>query len=953
MAALITLTSEQIETLKAEKAFGETDSKQHYANAYYYLKSIVDNNIDITPEGAQKADLKRLSIWLDRAASINSNDGSFSSEFVRGATESFAFTEGHPEFANDAYFQVASNNLATAVIDNVIFNKGIPSSQVIIATDVQKAVESFKIPAWGWAGTIGDILPEFLGGLDQDYIQLAQAAGDGRSVGTAYAEAIAANAYGFGRSMLSKIFLPNDLANGSYTLRLDIDFNNIFDSLAHLNIDIEISTYFTQANLLRIFRRDPLILDLDNNGIQTTSPSGSNPILFDHDGSGVKVGTGWISSGDAFVVLDRNGNGTIDNGTELFGDSTPIPGGTKAENGFQALSYLDSNSDGKITSVDTQFSQLKVWRDLNQDGISQAAELQTLSAAGVASINLNANFTPETLANGNTIYGKGTFTRTNGTNGSAESVAFNLNLVEDTFHRQFTTVIPVAADVKVLPNMQGSGKVRDLWEAATLSTTVKQALIAFSQATTRADQLSKLDTLLIAWGKTSDLALPNDYSTTDPMGVSYSLGGKITTDQLHTLERFNGRSILATSSTSPIIIGAGSAGGSSGGGAAIGPTITFTEVSQNYLKQAYDALKESVYGALVVQTRLKPYLDKLTLSVTANDTLKMDFAALNQLFETQKSTNPLKAVTELAELNRFAGSTLYRMGWNGLDLLKANMDQYASNTDIQTVLQSLNVKQITGSGTGTSSNELLMGSSSSDTLSAGEGNDILAGMQGDDRLLGDIGNDMLDGGSGNDWLEGGMGDDFLKGGTGNDSLTGDNGADTYYIEKNSGRDIIYNFESDLTNNQPDTIQFGEGISAANVVITRNVDDLVISQATINNVLTVSGYFYQNSINAYQAVDYLKFADGTSLDIAAVKAKVLISTQNDDVLSGYETDDSLNGAAGDDTLTGYEGADTLIGGEGNDNLLGGAGDDQLQGDAGNDTLDSDSGNDKLVGGSGDD
>ena len=112
---------------------------------------------------------------------------------------------------------------------------------------------------------------------------------------------------------------------------------------------------------------------------------------------------------------------------------------------------------------------------MNQDGISQAAELQTLSAAGVASINLNANFTPETLPNGNTIFGKGTFTRTNGTNGTAESVAFNLNLVEDTFHRQFTTAIPVTADVKVLPNMQGSGKVRDLWEQISNATFLKQA----------------------------------------------------------------------------------------------------------------------------------------------------------------------------------------------------------------------------------------------------------------------------------------------------------------------------------------------------------------------------------------------------------------------------------------------------------------------------------------------
>ncbi len=145
------------------------------------------------------------------------------------------------------------------------------------------------------------------------------------------------------------------------------------------------------------------------------------------------------------MVLDRNGNGTIDNGLELFGDSTHLPNGTQAKHGFEAIRPLDTNYDNKISATDAQFNELKVWRDLNQDGISQANELQGLAEAGVESINLQADLTPELLANGNTIYGKGSFTRTTGTQDAAQSVALNMNFLSDTFHRQFTTAIPTGS----------------------------------------------------------------------------------------------------------------------------------------------------------------------------------------------------------------------------------------------------------------------------------------------------------------------------------------------------------------------------------------------------------------------------------------------------------------------------------------------------------------------------
>ena len=113
-------------------------------------------------------------------------------------------------------------------------------------------------------------------------------------------------------------------------------------------------------------RRDPLTLDLDGDGIETTGINGyDGTILFDHDGDGVKTGTGWVKGDDAFLALDRNGNGVIDNGGELFGVDTTLSNGQKAANGFAALADLDSNGDGQFDSSDAHYANVRLWRDLN------------------------------------------------------------------------------------------------------------------------------------------------------------------------------------------------------------------------------------------------------------------------------------------------------------------------------------------------------------------------------------------------------------------------------------------------------------------------------------------------------------------------------------------------------------------------------------------------------------
>ena len=84
--------------------------------------------------------------------------------------------------------------------------------------------------------------------------------------------------------------------------------------------------------------RDPIILDLDGNGLNTVGLA--NGVYFDHDGNSVLTKTGWVDAGDALLVWDRSGNGSIDNGAELFGDFTPLPNGALAPNGFAALAVL-------------------------------------------------------------------------------------------------------------------------------------------------------------------------------------------------------------------------------------------------------------------------------------------------------------------------------------------------------------------------------------------------------------------------------------------------------------------------------------------------------------------------------------------------------------------------------------------------------------------------------------
>jgi hypothetical protein len=132
----------------------------------------------------------------------------------------------------------------------------------------------------------------------------------------------------------------------------------------------------------------PILLNLDGAGFEL---SGANdPVTFDLFASGTAQRYGWTSrtSKEGFLVLDRDGDGRITSGAELFGNHTPLPDGSVAPNGYVALAAYDSNHDGVIDARDDVFPHLRVWIDSNHNGISEPGELHTLGELRIVRIDL-------------------------------------------------------------------------------------------------------------------------------------------------------------------------------------------------------------------------------------------------------------------------------------------------------------------------------------------------------------------------------------------------------------------------------------------------------------------------------------------------------------------------------------------------------------------------------------
>ncbi|MBZ9662863.1 type I secretion C-terminal target domain-containing protein, partial [Mesorhizobium sp. ESP-6-4] len=165
----------------------------------------------------------------------------------------------------------------------------------------------------------------------------------------------------------------------------------------------------------------PVVLDLNHDGIHTTDLTHST-VSFDYNGDGVASKTAWVDTHDGILAIDLNGDGKVNNGSEIA-FTQHAPG---AATDLAALEQLyDTNHDGKLTAADQDFAKFGVWQDANGNGVADAGEFKSLAALGIVEIGLESNHQQSVSADGSVVtFGEATFTTADGQTGAVGDIGF-------------------------------------------------------------------------------------------------------------------------------------------------------------------------------------------------------------------------------------------------------------------------------------------------------------------------------------------------------------------------------------------------------------------------------------------------------------------------------------------------------------------------------------------------
>lgn len=635
--------------------------------------------------------------------------------------------------------------------------------------------------------------------------------------------------------------------------------------------------------------RDPLVIDLGKAGIELTSVK--NGVHFDLDNNGFAEQTSWIGTEDGFLSLDRNNNGIIDNGGELFGDQVMLKNGSKSSSGFEALAELDENEDGIIDANDSEFVNLKVWIDENHNGISESNELKTLSELGIISIGLD-------------------YSETNITDDETGTLIAETAIV--IFTDRTTNISEFWFTVDTSDTTQGSGddivatigNVPDIMKAITEDKTGELAALydSFDNAQSIADKRYYLKKIL--------------YFITDAADVPVnSRGGNIDARDLRVIECFMGTEFAGIDGENC-------------------PNIN----AANILKSSYVNIENLYFNLLNHKADSGDYMDNVFYYIYGDDE-KDVYWGLFDLLVNQKITAGDDVDLMLYGVATYLRSFDYAYGTS---TFKGFSEYYSSLSDHFDEIMALASSGNTYLGTpgsdvysGTSNNDFIFGENGNDTLRGGNGMDNIFGGEGSDTLYGDAGNDTLHGNAGNDVLDGGSGNDVLYGGEGND---------TYIFAKGYGNDTI--IDSDGLH----TIRF-KGLNPTDILVngTDEYDATITIQGTSDTLVI------KNFRKGEEYANYDLEFDGVKMHVTDKGSpfRHIYGGNGDDVLKAVVDDSIMHAFGGDDTVCGSDGNDIIYGNEGDDILYAGNGDDLVYGGDGDDILDGGKGNDFLYGGSGND
>ncbi|MCR5109557.1 MAG: hypothetical protein K6B38_01415, partial [Ruminococcus sp.] len=529
---------------------------------------------------------------------------------------------------------------------------------------------------------------------------------------------------------------------------------------------------------------DPLILDLDKNGFDIETRKNGTHFDLNTDGFAEKIN--WTNT-DGILAVDLNKNGTIDDGGEVFGDYHLLADGTRAKNGFEALAQYDANGDDVIDEKDAIFKDLRIWVDVDNSGASEKGELKTLSEMGIKSIHLDyaaSDINTETEALiGNTAK----FEYKDGTEGDIGE----LWVASDLFDAVEHFVSNVSDEVNGLPDVRSYGTVRSLHSAiaADETGTLKGLVEKFTTETDIAERKAIVGRIL------------ENICGADNIEDN-SRGSNFSAKKLTVVEKFMGEEFNGASGRNPNGLAA--------------------PILENMYQQIVDMYTFSMLGSSTTKYAELLFVTKTENGYNINTELFNIY--MSAMIKTEQLTKE-EFADAISYISYISSNALedYRVVYDIRSYFADSIPEYADVID--------NVVFDAARGTadddelkGTAGADVIFGDDGDDTIDGGNGNDLIFGGDNNDTLSGGNGNDIVDGGSGDDILYGNSGNDTLAGGKGNDTLYGGYGDDTYIFNLGDGQDTI---NEENIGSKADRIVFGEGITAKDIKVTRDGNDMVL------------------------------------------------------------------------------------------------------------------------------
>ena len=600
----------------------------------------------------------------------------------------------------------------------------------------------------------------------------------------------------------------------------------------------------------------PIIIDMNKNSI--TSSAIDSLTHFDHNNDSLREKTAWIDSGDSFLALDKNNNGLIDNGTELFGNHTItdtsypyiLSGGT---NGFEALKLYDDNGDGIINMQDRVFDKLLLWNDVNKDGLSQSDELSYLKDSNIAAISLDYKNT-NTIENGNTIKQSSKVFFKDGTTTIANDVWFKVDpskVVEKEYNFN--------DEINSLPQIEARGGFSSLRKASSNNTNLLNLIKKYETSNTLNSNEKKLLAydIVYEWARISNIDKDEikSYSLTQRDFLIYE---KLTNRPFRQLGSY----------TTP------------------GPNAS------SMIQARVTKFKNYVYAKLELGTVYKDMgldLEWMYLNIGEDNKPRYNFDPLkNKVLELYKNKN-YEEIKHLIGLVRLAGSykpKLINDLNNSLRVISLG-DNYLSSLILSSYIK---------------------GSDLNDTLQGDSSNNILHGMKGDDTLYGEDGDDVYE-------FEKYFGSDIIHDTSGNDTIQFIDKDIKFsdVVFKKELSDLIINYKSDkiVVKNYFDVNkELGNG-AIENIIFS---DGTKLTSKDMIKIKTIAtngddGYYLTSSNDEFNALG------GNDTIYGGAGNDIIYGDDGNDFLSGDSGDDTLIGGSGNDTLQGGMGNDTYVFGRG--------------------------------------